>query len=96
MNVKQQQYKGGHPAYEEYYDEDDFVDQLDQYYQQQRESPPKKQMTLAEEKEALKRKIKGMDVKKKQPPKYKKEPKDILNDMKAPTLNSEEDAAARA
>ena len=37
-------------------------------------------MTLAEEKEALKRKIKGMDVKKKQAPKYKKQPKDILND----------------
>lgn len=39
-------------------------------------------MTLAEEKEALKRKIKELDNKKKKPPKYKKEPKDILNDPK--------------
>ena len=39
-------------------------------------------MTLAEEKEALKRKIKDLDYKKKKPPKYKKEPKDILNDPK--------------
>ena len=39
-------------------------------------------MTLAEEKEALKRKIKDLDTKKKKPPKYKKEPKDILNDAK--------------
>jgi hypothetical protein len=38
-------------------------------------------MTLAEEKEALKRKIKE-DYKKKKPPKYKKESKDILNDAK--------------
>jgi len=44
--------------------------------------PQKKQMTLAEEKEALKRKIKDLDTKKKKPPKYKKEPKDILNDAK--------------
>lgn len=36
-------------------------------------------MTLAEEKEALKRKIK-QDFKKKKPVKYKKQPKDILND----------------
>ena len=39
-------------------------------------------MTLAEEKEALKRKIKDLDYKKKKPPKYKKESKDILNDPK--------------
>lgn len=39
-------------------------------------------MTLAEEKEALKRKIKDLDNRKKKPPKYKKEPKDILNDPK--------------
>ena len=39
-------------------------------------------MTLAEEKEALKRKLKEMGSKKKAPPKYKREPKDILNDPK--------------
>ena len=49
-------------------------------YAYQKEPPKKKQMTLAEEKEALKRKIKGLDVKKKAAPKYKKQPKDILND----------------
>lgn len=43
-------------------------------------------MTLAEEKEALKRKIKDLDTKKKKPPKYKKEPKDILNDAKGKLL----------
>lgn len=66
----------GHPGAEDYYDEDDFIDPL--------EAPPKhkKQMTFAEEKEALKRKIKDMDYKKKKAPKYKKEPKDILNDAK--------------
>ena len=40
-------------------------------------------MTLAEEKEALKRKLKESGTRKKKPPKYKKEPKDILNDPKA-------------
>ena len=66
----------GHPGADDYYDEDDFIDPL--------EVPPqqKKQMTLAEEKEALKRKIKDLDYKKKKPPKYKKEAKDILNDAK--------------
>ena len=39
-------------------------------------------MTLAEEKEALKRKLKEMGTKKKPQPKYKREPKDILNDPK--------------
>lgn len=52
-------------------------------------------MTLAEEKEALKRKIKA-DFKKKKPVKYKKAPKDILNDPKAPTNDTPEDARARA
>lgn len=52
-------------------------------------------MTLAEEKEALKRKIKE-DYKKKKPPKYKKESKDILNDAKAPTNDAPEDAVGRA
>ena len=42
---------------------------------------PSKPMTLAEEKEALKRKIKG-DLKRKKPVKYKKKPEDILNDPK--------------
>ena len=41
-----------------------------------------RQMTLAEEKEALKRKLKEMGSKKKAPPKYKREAKDILNDPK--------------
>ena len=39
-------------------------------------------MTLAEEKEALKRKLKEIGTRKKKPPKYKKEPKDILADPK--------------
>ena len=39
-------------------------------------------MTLAEEKEALKAKLKEIGNRKKKPPKYKKEPKDILNDPK--------------
>jgi hypothetical protein len=39
-------------------------------------------MTLAEEKEALKRKLKEIGSRKKKPNKYKKEPKDILNDPK--------------
>lgn len=66
-----------HPGADDYYDEDDFIDPLDHAHQ-----PQKKQMTLAEEKEALKRKIKDLDYKKKKPPKYKKEAKDILNDPK--------------
>lgn len=70
----------GHPGADDYYDEDDFIDPLDNAYHQP--PPQKKQMTLAEEKEALKRKIKDLDNKKKKPPKYKKEPKDILNDPK--------------
>lgn len=48
-------------------------------------------MTLAEEKEALKRKIKDLDNKKKKPPKYKKEPKDILNDIKGKSLSTKVD-----
>ena len=41
-----------------------------------------KQMTLAEEKEALKRKLKEIGNRKKAAPKYKKEPKDVLADIK--------------
>ena len=52
-------------------------------------------MTLAEEKEALKRKLKEIGNRKKKPPKYKKEPKDILNDPKNPTNDSAEDKVAR-
>ena len=61
-------------------------------------------MTLAEEKEALKRKIK-QDMKKKKPQKYKKQTKDILNDpggkfafskFKAPTNTSQDDIKGRA
>ena len=44
-------------------------------------------MTLAEEKEALKRKVKEIGTRKKKAPKYKKEAKDVLNDPKAPTGN---------
>jgi ATP-dependent helicase/DNAse subunit B len=44
-------------------------------------------MTFAEEKEALKKKIKE-DMNKKKVVKYKKLPKDILNDPKAPTLDT--------
>lgn len=51
-------------------------------------------MTLAEEKEALKRKIKE-DMSKKKVVKYKKQAKDILNDPKNPTLDSAEDKEAR-
>jgi protein kinase X len=53
-------------------------------------------MTLAEEKEALKRKLKEIGNKKKKAPKYKKEPKDILNDPKNPTNDSPEDREQRA
>jgi hypothetical protein len=53
-------------------------------------------MTLAEEKEALKRKLKEIGNRKKKPPKYKKEPKDILNDPKNPSLDTAEDKEARA
>ena len=55
-------------------------------------------MTLAEEKEAFKRKLKEeIGGRKKKAPKYKKEPKDILNDPKAPTGdNSQEERDARA
>jgi serine/threonine protein kinase len=52
-------------------------------------------MTLAEEKEALKRKIK-QDMKRKKPQKYKKQTKDILNDPAAPTNTQAEDVHARA
>jgi hypothetical protein len=51
-------------------------------------------MTLAEEKEALKRKIKE-DMNKKKVVKYKKQAKDILNDPKNPTLDTAEDKEAR-
>ena len=49
-------------------------------------------MTLAEEKEALKRKLKEIGTRKKKPNKYKKEPKDILND---PKINGNENAEER-
>lgn len=52
-------------------------------------------MTLAEEKEALKRKLKEIGKKKPKAPKYKKEPKDILNDLKSPTNDTPEDKEAR-
>jgi len=44
-------------------------------------------MTLAEEKEALKRKLKEIGSRKKKEPKYKKETKDILNDPKGNVLS---------
>ena len=55
---------------------------------------PPKLMTVAEEKEALKKKIKE-DMNKKKVVKYKKQPKDILNDPKAPTLDTPQDKEAR-
>lgn len=61
-----------HGNQDEYY-EDDFI-----FNDPAQQSKP---MTLAEEKEALKRKIKA-DFKKKKPVKYKKATKDILNDPK--------------
>ena len=61
---------------EQYYDENDF------YNEGNEEAEAAKPMTLAEEKEALKRKLKEIGNRKKKPPKYKKEPKDILNDPK--------------
>ena len=68
----------GHP--DDYYDEDDFIDPLEQHnYEKQKET---KQMTFQEEKEALKRKMKE-DYRKTKPPKYKKESKDILCDLKS-------------
>ena len=53
-------------------------------------------MTLAEEKEALKRKLKEIGNRKKKAPKYKKEPKDILNDPKNAVAETQEDKDARA
>ena len=63
-------------------------------------------MTLAEEKEALKKKLLEIGNRKKKAPKYKKEPKDILNDPKSkfffqlnipidPTCDSPEEREAR-
>lgn len=56
-----------------------------------------KQMTLAEEKEALKKKLKEIGNRKKKPPKYKKEPKDILAvyDPKNPLPDSAEEKEGR-
>jgi hypothetical protein len=65
--------------HEEYYDED--------FYEQEAKDKTKIKMTFAEEKEALKKKIKE-DMGKKKVVKYKKLPKDILNDPKAPTLDT--------
>ena len=80
---------------DDYYDEDDFDNE--QYENDNQGGRGGGQaLTLAEEKEALKRKLKEIGNRKKKPPKYKKEPKDILNDLKAPTHTSEEDRVARA
>ena len=56
-----------------------------------------KQMTLAEEKEALKKKLKEIGNRKKKPPKYKKEPKDILAvyDPKNPLADTPEEKDGR-
>lgn len=65
---------------EDYYDDD-------QYYNDQRDmdlaaqGQEAKPLTLQEEKEALKRRLKEIDKRHKKV-KYKKEPKDILNDPK--------------
>jgi len=55
-------------------------------------------MTLAEEKEALKKKLKEIGNRKKKPPKYKKEPKDILAvyDPKNPLPDTAEEREGRA
>ncbi len=45
-----------------------------------------KSLTLQEEKEALKRRLMEIDNRHKKAPKYKKEPKDILNDPKSKFL----------
>lgn len=55
-----------------------------------------KQMTLAEEKEALKRKLKEIGNRKKAAPKYKKEPKDVLADIKTQPADTQEERDARA
>jgi len=54
-------------------------------------------MTLAEEKEALKKKLKEIGNRKKKPPKYKKEPKDILAvyDPKNPLPDTPEEKEGR-
>ena len=76
---------GGNP--DDYYDEDDFYNEG-----QGQNSNRGKPMTLAEEKEALKRKLKEIGTRKKKPNKYKKEPKDILND---PKINGNENVEER-
>ena len=50
---------------------------------------------MAQEKEALKARLKEIGNRKKKPAKYKREPKDILNDPKAPSLTSVADQEAR-
>jgi len=83
--VNQQHPGGGNP--DDYYDEDDF--EYDGQGQRDQDDDGGgnrgKPMTLAEEKEALKRKLKEIGSRKKKAPKYKKEPKDVLNDPKVPT-----------
>ena len=54
-------------------------------------------MTLAEEKEALKRKLKEIGTRKKKVNKYKKEARDILNDPKIDNgSNTNEEREGRA
>ena len=79
---------------DDYYDEDDFDNE--QYENDNQGGRSGQALTLAEEKEALKRKLKEIGNRSKKPPKYKKDPKDILCDLKSPTNNSEEDRVARA
>ena len=64
---------------DDYYDEDDFDNEQ---YENENGGGRSQALTLAEEKEALKRKLKEIGNRKKKPPKYKKEPRDILNDPK--------------
>ena len=66
---------------DDYYNNEDF-------YAETSPKASKKQLTLAEEKEALKQRLKEIGNRKKKPPKYKREPKDILNDLKNPSLTS--------
>ena len=53
-------------------------------------------MTLAEEKQALKNKLKQIDNRSKKAPKYTKDPKDVLADIKKTTKDTQEEKDARA
>ena len=69
------------PNNEEYYEEEQYANDqkaMDNSAQGQQA----RELTLQEEKEALKRKLKEIGNRHKKAPKYKKKPQDILNDPK--------------